>query len=142
MCFTTFVLFDMFNALSCRSETKSVFQLGLLSNKPLAVAIAVSVLAQVAVIYVPPLQGVFQTEALSAWDLGLATAVASSVLVVDEVRKAANAARMGRRAGRRGRGQRSRVAQQEDADDTPGTPVFVQDDDAATSRLLRRGTAV
>ena len=28
MTFTCFVLFDMFNALSCRSQTKSIFQVG------------------------------------------------------------------------------------------------------------------
>lgn len=33
MCFTTFVCFDMFNALSCRSADKSIFQIGFLSNK-------------------------------------------------------------------------------------------------------------
>ena len=29
MTFTTFVMFDMFNALSCRSQEKSVFQIGM-----------------------------------------------------------------------------------------------------------------
>lgn len=33
MTFAAFVLFDLFNALSCRSARKSVFELGLLSNK-------------------------------------------------------------------------------------------------------------
>merc|ERR1712062_693874 len=35
MTFTCFVFFDMFNALSSRSLTKSVFQLGLLPRRPL-----------------------------------------------------------------------------------------------------------
>lgn len=33
MTFTCFVLFDMFNALSCRSQTKSIFQIGFFTNK-------------------------------------------------------------------------------------------------------------
>ncbi|OQR93627.1 P-type ATPase [Achlya hypogyna] len=87
MSFTTFVLFDMFNALSCRSETKSVFAIGLLSNKAFCAAVGASLLGQLMVIYVPFLQAAFQTEELSLGDLAYMTAIASSVLVVDELRK-------------------------------------------------------
>ena len=65
MTFTCFVFFDMFNALSCRSQTKSVFQLGLFSNRPFCLAVLFSILGQLLVIYSPPLQYIFQTEALS-----------------------------------------------------------------------------
>ena len=65
MTFTCFVFFDMFNALSCRSQTKSVFQLGLLSNRPFCLAVIFSIVGQLLVIYSPPLQYIFQTEALS-----------------------------------------------------------------------------
>lgn len=64
MTFTCFVLFDMFNALSCRSQTKSVFTIGLFTNKMFLIAVTLSILGQLAVIYFPPLQVVFQTEAL------------------------------------------------------------------------------
>ncbi|KDO27157.1 calcium-transporting P-type ATPase [Saprolegnia parasitica CBS 223.65] len=87
MSFTTFVLFDMFNALSCRSETKSVLEIGLFSNKAFCAAVGASLLGQLMVIYVPFLQAAFQTEALSLGDLVYMTSIASSVLVVDEVRK-------------------------------------------------------
>ena len=66
MTFTCFVFFDMFNALSCRSHTKSVWQLGLLSNRPFCLAVLFSILGQLLVIYSPPLQYIFQTEALSS----------------------------------------------------------------------------
>lgn len=65
MTFTCFVFFDMFNALSCRSQTKSVFTIGLFSNKMFLIAVTGSVLGQLAVIYFQPLQMVFQTEALT-----------------------------------------------------------------------------
>ena len=39
MTFTTFVFFDMFNALACRSDRKSVFQLGLFSNRMFVYAV-------------------------------------------------------------------------------------------------------
>lgn len=66
MTFTCFVFFDMFNALSCRSQTKSIFTIGLFSNKMFLLAVTGSVLGQLLVIYFQPLQMVFQTEALTA----------------------------------------------------------------------------
>ena len=50
-------------------------------------AVAGSLLGQGLVIYFPPLQGVFQTEALSAGDLVRLVGMASLVLWVDEGRK-------------------------------------------------------
>lgn len=38
-------------------------------------------------IYFPPLQATFQTEALSLGDLAYVTAIASTVLIFDEARK-------------------------------------------------------
>lgn len=67
MTFTCFVFFDMWNALSCRSQTKSVFTIGLFTNKMFLVAVTLSVVGQMLVVYVPPLQTIFQTEALTAW---------------------------------------------------------------------------
>lgn len=67
MTFTCFVFFDMWNALSCRSQTKSVFSIGLLSNKMFLIAVTLSVVGQLLVVYAPPLQRVFQTEALTWW---------------------------------------------------------------------------
>ncbi|CAG9782092.1 unnamed protein product [Diatraea saccharalis] len=87
MTFTCFVLFDMFNALSCRSQTKSVFQVGLFSNKMFLVAVSLSLVGQMLVIYFPPLQRVFQTEALTAHDLIFLVCLTSSVFIVSEVKK-------------------------------------------------------
>ncbi|KAK2192812.1 hypothetical protein NP493_22g04001 [Ridgeia piscesae] len=64
MTFTCFVLFDMFNALSCRSQTKSIFTIGFFSNKVFLVSVGGSLIGQLLVIYFPPLQAIFQTEAL------------------------------------------------------------------------------
>ena len=50
-------------------------------------AVGGSLMAQMLVIYFPPLQSVFQTEQLSITDLLLLLAVASSVFVADELRK-------------------------------------------------------
>ncbi|EEY60521.1 putative P-type ATPase [Phytophthora infestans T30-4] len=87
MSFTTFVMFDMFNALSCRSDDKSIFEIGILSNTFFVYAVGASLLGQLLVIYFPPLQATFQTEALTLGDLLYICCIASSVLVFDEIRK-------------------------------------------------------
>ncbi|KAI9320925.1 PMR1-type calcium-transporting P-type ATPase [Dichotomocladium elegans] len=69
MTFTTFVFFDMFNALACRSARKSIFSIGFFSNKMFNLAVGGSILAQLLVIYLPFFQSIFQTEALSIYDL-------------------------------------------------------------------------
>jgi P-type Ca2+ transporter type 2C len=89
MTFTTFVLFDMFNALTCRSESKSVLrgELPLFGNKMFNYAVAGSLMGQLCVVYLPFLQRVFQTEGLGATDLVVLAGLASSVFWVDEARK-------------------------------------------------------
>ncbi|KTG40947.1 hypothetical protein cypCar_00013484 [Cyprinus carpio] len=65
MTFTCFVFFDMFNALSSRSQTRMVHEMGLCSNRMFCYAVLGSIMGQLLVIYFPPLQKVFQTESLS-----------------------------------------------------------------------------
>ncbi|PKS10453.1 hypothetical protein jhhlp_002204 [Lomentospora prolificans] len=89
MTFTCFVLFDMFNALACRSESKSILQgeIGLLSNTLFNWAVALSLAGQLMVIYLPWLQEVFQTEALGFYDLVGLMMLCSTVFWADEARK-------------------------------------------------------
>jgi Ca2+-transporting ATPase len=88
LAFTTFVLFQVFNALSARSETASVFGRDTLRNAKLWAALGVVVALQVAAVHVDAVQGVFGTADLTLWDWVLTTAVASTVLWFDEARKA------------------------------------------------------
>ncbi|XP_050523854.1 calcium-transporting ATPase type 2C member 1 isoform X2 [Daktulosphaira vitifoliae] len=87
MTFTCFVFFDMFNALSCRSQTKSIFTVGFFSNKMFLIAVTLSIVGQMLVVYFPPLQKVFQTEALTLNDMLLLLGVTSSVFIVSEIKK-------------------------------------------------------
>lgn len=87
MTFTCFVFFDMFNALSCRSQTKSIFQIGFFTNRMFMIAVGGSLIGQLLVIYFPPLQAVFQTEALHINDFIFLIGLTSSVFVVSESRK-------------------------------------------------------
>lgn len=87
MTFTCFVFFDMFNALACRSATMSVFEAGLFSNHMFNLSVGGSILGQLAVIYLPFFQSIFQTEALSLQDLIYLTLLTSTVWWVEEIRK-------------------------------------------------------
>jgi Ca2+-transporting ATPase len=87
MTFTTFVFFDMFNALACRSEKKSVFSIGFTTNKMFNFSVMGSIIGQFLVIYMPFFQTVFQTEALTFTDLLGITLLTSSVFWAEEARK-------------------------------------------------------
>uniref|UniRef100_A0A1A7YP28 Calcium-transporting ATPase n=1 Tax=Iconisemion striatum TaxID=60296 RepID=A0A1A7YP28_9TELE len=87
MTFTCFVFFDMFNALSSRSQTRMVHEMGLCSNTAFCFAVLASIMGQLLVIYFPPLQNIFQTESLSLLDLLLLVTLTSSVCIVSEVIK-------------------------------------------------------
>lgn len=68
-------------------QVKSIFQVGFFTNRMFLYAVGGSLMGQMLVIYFPPLQSVFQTEALQCTDILLLTCVASSVFLVDEIRK-------------------------------------------------------
>ena len=79
MVFTVLCLSQMGNVLALRSERESVFTQGLFSNKPLLGAFCLTILLQMATIYVPFLNPVFKTQPLSLYEL-LITAGLSSVV--------------------------------------------------------------
>ncbi|EED93486.1 predicted protein, partial [Thalassiosira pseudonana CCMP1335] len=87
MTFMTFVNCDLFNAYACRSSDRCFYEISPFSNMSFLWAMAFSVAGQFAVIYLPPLQSVFQTEALSLGDLFLIVCLSSTVLLLDTVRK-------------------------------------------------------
>lgn len=87
MTFTCFVFFDMFNALGSRSQQKSIFQVGFFTNKVFLIAVGLSLVGQMLVIYFPPLQKIFQTEALYVSDLIFLVCLTSTVFIFSEFRK-------------------------------------------------------
>lgn len=101
MTFTCFVLFDMFNALACRSEGKSVLrgELPMFGNKMFNYAVLGSLAGQACVIYLPFLQRIFQTEPLSLGHLFKLICISSTVFWVDEARKYLRAVRRQRAIG-------------------------------------------
>jgi Ca2+-transporting ATPase len=87
MAFTTFVLFQFFNVFNARAEHHSAFNRQFFANRNLWLSLIGVVGLQVLVVHWQPAQSIFHTVDLSLIDWGLATLVASSVLVFDEVRK-------------------------------------------------------
>jgi len=87
LAFTTFVLFQFFNVFNARREQHSAFNRQFFRNRWLWLSLVVVVTLQVVVVHWAPAQSIFDTTDLTLADWGLATAVASSVLLLDEARK-------------------------------------------------------
>ena len=87
MTFMTFVNCDLFNAYVCRSAEKCFYELSVTGNPAFLWSVGGSVLGQLLVIYWPPLQEVFQTEALFPSDLLTIVLLSSSILALDTLRK-------------------------------------------------------
>ncbi|MCS7220676.1 MAG: cation-translocating P-type ATPase [Anaerolineae bacterium] len=87
MVFTTLTLSQMGHALAIRSGRDSLFRIGLLSNRPLLGAVLLTFVLQLAVIYVPFLQGIFKTVALPASDLAISLVLSTVVFWGVELEK-------------------------------------------------------
>ena len=84
---TALAVFQWFNAWNCRSDTESVFHANPFSNRYLVFATMIVVSLQLLAVYSPFLQGVLHTTALSSSDWFRIVAVASSIVLVEELRK-------------------------------------------------------
>jgi Ca2+-transporting ATPase len=87
MVFTTLVLAQMGNAMAIRSNTESAFKMGLFSNRMMVLAIGVTFILQLALIYVPFLQRFFETKPLAPFDLGVALVTSLVVFFAVELEK-------------------------------------------------------
>jgi Ca2+-transporting ATPase len=87
LAFTTFVLFQFFNAFNARAEYGSVFNANFFRNGKLWLALAGVLALQVMAVHWQPAQAIFGTTDLRLEDWLLAAVAASSVLLLDEARK-------------------------------------------------------
>jgi Ca2+-transporting ATPase len=87
--FTVLCICQMGNALATRSETESLFTMGFFTNLPLLGAAALTVILQLATIYVPILNPIFRTRPLSFTELMVCFALSAFVFVAGEIVKAA-----------------------------------------------------
>lgn len=87
LAFTTFVLFQFFNIFNARAEHGSAFNRQFFSNGKLWLALMAVLILQVVAVHWAPAQAVFDTVDLTAFEWTVSVAVASTTLVLEEVRK-------------------------------------------------------
>ncbi|MGE3586863.1 MAG: cation-translocating P-type ATPase [Ilumatobacteraceae bacterium] len=87
MVFATVAFLQLGHALAVRSERRSLWQLGVRSNPWIALAVLIGVGLQLAVVYVPALQEVFDVDALTLGQLAIVLVLSTIVLVAVEVEK-------------------------------------------------------
>jgi Ca2+-transporting ATPase len=78
--FTVLVFSQLFHSLVVRSDKDSIFTLGVLSNKPMLVAIGITFLLQLMVIYTPAFNRVLHTQPLPLSELLICIVVSSIIL--------------------------------------------------------------
>lgn len=85
--FTTLCFAQLAYVMAIRSERQSLFTLGLMSNRPLLGTVLLTIALQLALVYVPPLQRLFKTTALTWRELAVAAVVALAVFAAVELQK-------------------------------------------------------
>jgi Ca2+-transporting ATPase len=87
MVFTTLTLSQLSHVMAIRSGDESLFRVGLLSNKPLLGAVALTFVLQLLAIYTPFFQRFLETEALPLAHLAIAVALSTIIFWAVEVEK-------------------------------------------------------
>jgi Ca2+-transporting ATPase len=77
--FTTLAFAQMAHVLSIRSRRETLLRRGIFTNRPLLLAVASTLLLQLAVVYVPPLQRIFRTVPLLPGTLALCAAASAAL---------------------------------------------------------------
>jgi Ca2+-transporting ATPase len=85
---TTMVFFQLYQAFNCRSETRSIFSMSMMTNPFLFFSVIAAFFAQMAVIYVPSFQWIFRTVPLSLNEWTKIVAVTASIVIAIELDKA------------------------------------------------------
>lgn len=87
MAFTVLCFSQMGHVMAIRSERESIFKIGVFSNKPILLALLITVVLQLTIIYLPVLNNVFKTEPLTLYELAISVAVSSIVFWAVELEK-------------------------------------------------------
>ncbi|HUO54283.1 MAG TPA: HAD-IC family P-type ATPase, partial [Rhodoblastus sp.] len=87
MVFTVLAWSEMAHVLAIRSERESLFAVGLFSNLPLLGAVLLTILLQLAVIYLPSLNRIFHTAPLTGAELAACFGLSSLTFFLVEIEK-------------------------------------------------------
>ena len=87
MAFTVLCFSQMGHVMAIRSDRESLFKIGVFSNKPLLGALFLTVVLQLILIYSPFFNGIFKTQPLSMYELGITLVVSTVVFWAVELEK-------------------------------------------------------
>jgi Ca2+-transporting ATPase len=87
MVFTALAFCQMYHVLAIRSERESTLAIGAFGNLPLTGAVLLTVVLQLALVYVPALNPIFDTQPLSAAELAVSALAPALVFVAVEIEK-------------------------------------------------------
>jgi len=87
MAFLTIAFFQLWHVLTIHIEKDTVLSRKFFANPYLLVAVAISAILQLMVVYIPQLASIFKVEALPVYELSLCILVASSVFFAVEAEK-------------------------------------------------------
>jgi Ca2+-transporting ATPase len=88
MAFSVLCFSQLGHVMAIRSDQKSIFRIGIFSNKPMLIALIVTITLQLMVIYVPFLNTIFKTAPLTLTELAITIGVSSIVFWAVEFEKA------------------------------------------------------
>ncbi|RLE50838.1 MAG: hypothetical protein DRJ21_01325 [Candidatus Methanomethylicota archaeon] len=68
LAFVQAVLFELFVVFNCRSEKRSIYKIGFLTNKALVISVIAGLILTIALVYIPTFQVIFDTVPLTIYD--------------------------------------------------------------------------
>ncbi|MEX2595353.1 MAG: calcium-translocating P-type ATPase, PMCA-type [Salibacteraceae bacterium] len=87
MAFTVLCLSQMGHVMAIRSETQSIFKIGVFSNRPMLAALLLTIALQLIIIYTPFFNEIFRTQPLTMYELGITVLASSIVFWAVEIEK-------------------------------------------------------
>ncbi len=81
------MVFEWLVAFNARSDELTIFRLGVFRNRPLLLALAIAVVLQLAVIYLPFMRRPFQTVPMHYQEWVMAMTLGVSVFLAETLRK-------------------------------------------------------
>ncbi|MGQ3684956.1 MAG: cation-translocating P-type ATPase [Candidatus Loosdrechtia sp.] len=85
--FCVLVISQLFHAFNCRNARRSLFETGVFANKKLLLAISLSLVIQITIVYLPYFQKIFKVTPLLFWDWILVFGFSSLIFILVELVK-------------------------------------------------------
>ncbi len=85
--FCVMVISQLFHSFNCRNARRSLFEIGVLSNKKLLLATGLSLIMQIAIVYIPYFEGIFKVSPLELKDWIIVFGFSSLIFFITEVTK-------------------------------------------------------